>query len=234
MCILLEEQQKTVEKMENKKIKNILLNLLKIGIAVSLFAVIIFNYEKLSNLDVRTLISGASSLTAAALTVIGVYAVKSAVFVIPASLIYLSVGMAFDTPLALLINTIGIAVEVTLSYFLGRFLGGEKVDAMLRGKKGYDLLNKLKEKGRFAFVFLLRFLSFPIDFGSLFFGASGFSFPSYFFMSLLGILPRVLLMTVLGYGIYELIPMKYVVIAVLIIIPATVMGVIITKCVKRK
>ena len=220
--------------MDTHKTKNIFLNTLKIVVAAGLFAVIVFNYDRLSTLDVRTLIDGASSLTAAALTVIGIYAVKSAVFVIPASLIYLSVGMAFDTPVALLINTLGIAVEITLSYFLGKFLGGEKVDAMLRGKKGYDLLNKLKEKGRFAFVFLLRFLSFPIDFGSLFFGASGFAYPSYFVMSLLGILPRVLLMTVLGYGIYELIPMKYVITAVLVIIPVAAIGIVAAKYVKRK
>ncbi len=220
--------------MDTHKTKNIFLNTLKIVVAAGLFAVIVFNYDSLSTLDVRTLIDGASSLTAAALTVIGIYAVKSAVFVIPASLIYLSVGMAFDTPVALLINTLGIAVEITLSYFLGKFLGGEKVDAMLRGKKGYDLLNKLKEKGRFAFVFLLRFLSFPIDFGSLFFGASGFAYPSYFVMSLLGILPRVLLMTVLGYGIYELIPMKYVITAVLVIIPVAAIGIVAAKYVKRK
>ena len=220
--------------MDTHKTKNIFLNTLKIVVAAGLFAVIVFNYDRLSTLDVRTLIDGVSSLTAAALTVIGIYAVKSAVFVIPASLIYLSVGMAFDTPVALLINTLGIAVEITLSYFLGKFLGGEKVDAMLRGKKGYDLLNKLKEKGRFAFVFLLRFLSFPIDFGSLFFGASGFAYPSYFVMSLLGILPRVLLMTVLGYGIYELIPMKYVITAVLVIIPVAAIGIVAAKYVKRK
>lgn len=220
--------------MKKEKTKNIILNILKIAVAVTIFAVIILNYETLSTLDVRTLIDGASSVTVATLSVIGIYAVKSVVFVIPASLIYLSVGMAFETPVALLVNTVGIAVEITLSYILGRFLGGEKVDSMLRGKKGYELLGKLKSKGKYAFVFLLRFLSFPIDFGSLFFGASRFSFPSYFFMSLLGILPRVLVMTALGYGIYELIPMKYIIIAILCAIPAAVVGVIIYKCRKRK
>ncbi|MBQ3149969.1 MAG: VTT domain-containing protein [Clostridia bacterium] len=220
--------------MDKKKTKKTILNVIKIAVVAALFAVIAFNYEFLSQLDVRILIESASSVTAAALMVLAVYGVKSVVFVIPASLIYLSVGMAFETPLALLINALGIMIEITLSYLLGRFLGGEKVEAMLKGKKGYGLLEKLKSKGKYAFVFLLRFLSFPIDFGSLFFGASGFSFVSYFFMSLLGILPRVLLMTVLGYGIYELIPTKYILIAVLCAVPTAVIGVIAAKAVKRK
>ena len=220
--------------MDRKKVKNILLNVLKIAVAVVLFTVILLNYEKLATLDVRTLIAGASSLTAAILIVIAVYALKSVVFVIPASIIYLSVGMAFETPLAIIINVVGIMVEVTISYILGRFLGREKIDSMLKGKKGYELLEKLKNKGKYAFVFLLRILTFPIDFGSLFFGASGFSFPSYFVMSLLGILPRVIVMTILGYGIYELIPMKYIIIAVLCLIPIAVIGLIIAKFRKKK
>jgi uncharacterized membrane protein YdjX (TVP38/TMEM64 family) len=119
-------------------------------------------------------------------------------------------------PVAVALNCAGIALEVTISYLLGRFLGGDKVDKLLRGKKGYDKLEKFKHKGRFAFVFLLRFSSFPIDFGSLFFGASHFAFPSYFLMSLCGILPRVIVMTIVG----EVIPMKYMLIAVLIAVPA--------------
>ena len=191
----------------------------KIAVPVVLFIVILLNYDRLTHLDLRALIDAAPSLWAAGALVLGVYCVKALVFVIPASLVYISVGMAFPTWLAVLLNCLGIALEVTLSYLLGRWLGGEKVDKLLRGKKGYATLEKLKSKGRFAFVFLLRFSSFPIDFGSLFFGASDFAYPSYFLMSLLGILPRVIVLTVLGYGIYELIPMKYVILAVLCALP---------------
>lgn len=194
----------------------------KIALPLLLFAVILLNYDKLAHLDVRALIDAAPSPWAAGAIVLGVYAVKAVVFIIPASLVYISVGMAFPTVIAVLLNTAGIALEVTISYLIGRWLGGEKVDRLLRGKKGYATLEKLKSKGRFAFVFLLRFASFPIDFGSLFFGASDFAFPSYFLMSLLGILPRVIALTILGYGIYELIPMKYIILAVLCALPIVV------------
>ncbi len=217
--------------MKNKK--QTLLTALKIVIPLAIFVVVLLNYEKLAHLDVRKLIEAAPSIWAAGAMVLGLYAVKAVVFVIPASLVYISVGMAFSTPVAVALNCAGIAIEVTISYFLGKFLGGEKVDAMLRGKKGYATLEKLKSKGRFTFVFLLRFASFPIDFGSLFFGASDFAFPSYFLMSLLGIWPRVIVMTILGYGIYELIPMKYILLAVLCALPVAAV-VLVVNAVKKK
>ena len=220
--------------MEKCKIKQTLLIAAKIVVPVVLFAVILLNYDTLAHLDVRALIASASSVWTASAVVLGVYAVKGLVIVIPASLVYVSVGMAFSTPLAVLLNSLGIAVEVTVSYFLGRFLGGEKVDKMLRDKKGYAQLEKLRHKRRFAFVFLLRFSSFPIDFGSLFFGASGFAFPSYFLMSLLGILPRVIVLTVLGYGIYELIPMQYIITAVLCALPVAAVVLVILAVRKKK
>ena len=203
-------------------------------VPLALFIVILLNYNRLVNLDVRALIAAAPSVWAAGALVIGIYALKAVVFVIPASLVYISVGMAFSTPIAVLLNVVGIAVEVTISYLLGRWLGGEKVDKMLRGKKGYATLEKLKSKGRYAFVFLLRFASFPIDFGSLFFGASDFAFPSYFLMSLLGILPRVIVLTILGYGIYELIPMKYIILAVLCTLPIVAIALLVRRKAAKK
>ena len=216
------------------KLKQTASTALKILIPIAIFLVIILKYDTLKNLDVRALIAAAPSVWAAAAIVLGVYAAKAVVFIIPASLVYISVGMAFPTPVAVALNCAGIALEITISYFLGRFLGGDKVDKLLRGKKGYATLEKFRSKGRYAFVFLLRFASFPIDFGSLFFGASGFAFPSYYLMSLCGILPRVIALTILGYGIYELIPMKYILIAVLCAVPVALIAFLVTAVRKKK
>lgn len=215
------------------QVKKVAQTALKILLPVAIFLVVIFNYDTLKHLDVRALIEGKAQWIAAAI-VLGVYALKAMVFVIPASLIYLSVGMSFSTPVAVTLNCIGIAIEVTISYLLGRFLGGEKVDKMLRGKKGYALFEKLRNRGRYAFVFLLRFSSFPIDFGSLFFGASDFAFPSYFLMSLCGVLPRVIALTILGDEIYRLNLMQYIPIAILCAVPVVLIVFAVTAVRKKK
>lgn len=214
--------------------KNKLINALKILLAAGLLTAIILNYDYLSNLDIRELISSASSVFAAAAIVLGVYFLKSLVFVVPASLIYVSVGMAFDTKTALLINTIGIAIEVSATFIMGRFLGKDAVEKKLNGTKAGNKLLNMKSKNKSLFVFGVRFSGIPIDFSSLFFGAFDFKFLPYFFMSLLGILPRVVMLTVLGMGVYNLIPMKYIIIGVIILIPCAVAGVLIKNIIDKK
>ena len=214
--------------------KNKLLNVLKILLAAALLTVIILNYDYLSNLDIRELISSASSVFAAAAIVLGVYFLKSLVFVVPASLIYVSVGMAFDTKTALLINTLGIAIEVTATFIMGRFLGKDAVEKKLSGTKAGDKLLNMKSKNKSLFVFGARFSGIPIDFSSLFMGAFDFKFLPYFLMSLLGILPRVIMLTVLGMGVYNLIPMKYIIIGVIILIPCAVIGFLIKNIADKK
>ena len=214
--------------------KNKILNASKLLIAVILGAVIIINYETLSNLDIRLLIASAGSIVFAAVTVIGVYFVKSLVFVVPASLIYIAVGMAFETWQAIIINAVGIAVEIVCTYFLGRFLGKDAVTKKLSGNKAGEKLLNMKSKNKNLMIFTIRFTGIPIDFSSLFMGAFDFKFLPYFFLSLLGILPRVFLLTVIGDGFYELIPMKYIITAVIIAIPVGIAAFFIKKIINKR
>lgn len=214
--------------------KNKALNILKVAFAAVLLVVIILNYDTLSNLDIRTLIASADSLVLAAVTVLGVYFVKSLVFVVPASLIYLSVGMAFEAWQALIINAVGIMIEITCTYYLGRFLGKDAVTEKLSGNKAGEKLLNMKAKNKNVMVFTVRFTGIPIDFSSLFMGAFDFKFLPYFFMSLLGILPRVFLLTVIGDGFYNLIPMKYIITAVIVAIPIGVATFFLKKIISKR
>lgn len=214
----------------NKKITNIL----KAVFAAALFIAIIINYDKLSNLDIRELISGAGSVASAVTIILGVYFLKSLVFVVPASLIYISVGMAFSPAAAIAINFAGIMIEITSTYIMGRILGKDAVEKKLSSNKAGQKLLNMKSKSRNLMIFTIRFTGIPIDFSSLFMGAFDFKFIPYFFLSLLGLLPRVGLFTVIGDGFYDLIPMKYIITAVVIAIPVGAAAVIIKSVVSKK
>ncbi len=209
-------------------------NILKILFAAALLCVIVLNYETLSNLDIRGLIASADSIALAVTVILGVYFVKSMVFVVPASLIYLAVGMAFDTWQAFAINTAGIMIEITCTYFLGRFLGKDAVTKKLSSNKAGEKLLNMKSKNKNLMIFTVRFTGIPIDFSSLFFGAFDFKFLPYFFMSLLGILPRVFLLTAVGDSFYELIPMKYLIIAVIVAIPVATAAFFLKKVIDKR
>lgn len=207
----------------NPKIKSTLLALFRAAVAMIIFAVAVINYEKLKNIDVRALVEASSSLIAAIATLWGVYLIKSVLFIIPASLIYISTGMAFDVLPACLISLAGIISEVTVTYFLGLFLGGDYVNKLLAKSKGGQKILDMKFNDNFPAFLVIRALPvFPIDFVSLFWGASKAKFPRYFFASVIGIMPRVILFTILGDGIYDYIPIHLIIKIVIFAIPAGV------------
>lgn len=219
-----------------EKKKEILKSALKIAVAAAVFASVLCNYNTLTHLDIRTLAEAAPSMPVAVLTVLGVYALKGLVFVIPASLFYISVGMAFEPLTAVLVNLAGIFLEVTVSYLFGLFLGGESIRKLLQSKKGGQKILKMQEKrSGAASVFIMRLLPvFPIDFVSLFLGGSKYPFGRYLLLSIAGIAPRVILFTLLGDTIYDYIPMQLIITLILIAVPVSAVGILIRILYRRK
>lgn len=219
-----------------EKKKEILKAALKIAVALAVFIAVLCNYDTLTHLDMRTLAAAAPSLLAAVLTVLGVYVLKGLVFVIPASLFYISVGMAFEPLTAVAVNLAGILLEVTVSYVFGRFLGGAYITKLLQSKKGGQRILEMQNKrSGAASVFVMRLLPvFPIDFVSLFLGGSKYPFVKYLLLSVAGIAPRVILFTLLGDTIYDYIPMRLIITLIVIAVPMAAIAVLIRMLYRRK
>lgn len=218
------------------KTKSLLKLLLKIFVAGAVFLLVLLNYETLTTLDMRALVANAVSVPAAVVTVLFVYVLKGLVFVIPASLVYISVGMAFPPAVAVCVNLGGILLEVLVSYLFGLFLGGDSIRKMLSGKKGGQKILDMQEgKAGNASVFVMRLLPvFPIDFVSLFLGGSKFGFVRYVLLSMLGLAPRVVLFTLLGDTVYDYLPMQLIVTLILIAVPVAAIAVVARVLYQRK
>lgn len=217
----------------NNKTKRIIGIILRIALVLAILFVIIFKYNDLVNIDVRALVEKTDSLFEAASAVVGVYSLKAVVFVIPASVLYMAVGMAFDFVPGLIVNAIGLFAELNLTYFIGKFLGGEKVENKLRQSKKGEKIITLRDK-KTPYLYVARLLPvFPIDFVSLFFGASNMGYLRYILISFFGVMPRIILITLLGDKIYDLIPVKFMMTVVIFaILIASV--VILIKYIKKK
>ena len=204
----------------NEKTKATLKLISKIAVLLLILTLVIFNYDKLKNIDIRQMTIG-KSLTLSAFIILGVYAVKSVLFVIPAMLLYTSVGVAFPSLYAVLINIAGICLEVTLTYFLGRFLGDESVRRLLQKNRGGRKILEKQIENKFPALLIVRALPiFPIDFLSLFLGSIKSNILVYFLASVIGIAPRVILFTLLGEGIYDYIPTEIIIKVIIILLPA--------------
>ena len=217
----------------NNKIKRTLGIGVRASLVVAILLVIIFKYNELVNIDVRALVEKTNTLFEAGAAVVGVYGLKAIVFVIPASVLYMAVGMAFDFAPGLLVNAIGIFFELNITYFIGKFLGGEAVEKKLSASKKGQKIIELRDK-KTPYLYLARLLPvFPIDFVSLFFGASNMGYVRYILISFFGVMPRILLITLLGDKIYDLIPVKFMMtVVVFALLIASV--VILIKYIKKK
>ncbi len=191
---------------------------IRLIIAVAILVVIAVNFKTLQSLDVRALVESAASLPLQLAVVIGIYAVKGIVLVVPASLVYIAVGVSLPTGWAVAVNIAGIFVELSVTYLMGIILGGPYVTKKLsESKSGKRILNTYEKHDKSG-IFIMRIIGLPIDFCSLFLGAMRSRFFPYLLTSAAGILPRVILFTILGDKVYDLIPMQYVVIAGTVII----------------
>ncbi len=207
----------------------------RIIVSVFIIAIIIWKYDDFKTMDVRGLVEASSSALMAVATIWGIYLLKSMVFVVPASLIYIAVGMAFPAHWAILINAAGIFIEVTVSYLFGRIMGGNYVVNKLKKVKYGEKIIELQGKGKLSAIFAIRFLPvFPIDLVSLFLGAVKMKFLPYFLVSIGGILPRVILFTILGDGLYDYVPMDKIALIAAILLPVALIAWIIKYAVKSK
>ena len=202
------------------KKKDIFLIILRCVVALTLFAVAIIYYEELSTIDVTRLADVTDEILILILLVLCVYVVKALVFVVPASVVYVAVGAIMNPVLAVFVNLTGIFIEVTLTYFLGRFLGKDAVYRILAKKEiGKKLLAKDIQSKASVLVAIRAVPAFPIDFVSLFYGASGCAYFRYALLSVAGISWRVILFTLLGDAIFKWIPMDKIILIAICIIP---------------
>ncbi len=231
--MLLDKGRKDLNKEFIKK--ELLPLIIRLALLAAIFIAVALNYDRLVNLDVRAIVDAAPSQAAAIIIATLIFLLKGFTFVVPAMLIYVSVGMAFNLGTALCISICGIALEVAATYWLGRALGGEYVMKLIKKAKGGEKLLKMQDKSKFSSLFVIRFLPvFPIDFSSLFLGSIKLPFIKYLIVSVLGIAPRVIAFTVMGDGVYELIPMDLLLKSVLVILPVAALVFIIRWAVKQK
>ena len=215
--------------------KELLPLLLRLALLAGVFTAVLCNYDRLTHLDVRALVEAVPGTLAAYAVVLAIFFVKGLTFVIPAMLIYVSVGMAFPAPVAVALSLIGIALEVSGTYVLGRVLGGDYVERLLKKTRAGDKMLNLKGSTKGSALFMARLLPvFPIDFFSLFAGSMKYPCLPYLILSVLGIAPRVILFTLLGEKAYDLIPMAWILRIVLILIPAAAVAFVVKALIRRR
>lgn len=135
----------------------------------------------------------------AAVFLLLLYAGKTLSLVFPLKVPQLAAGLLLPTVPAVLVNLAGIGVSAAVGYGMGRLLGRDAVQRVTDKNPRLAALLEEQNSDVLFFSFFLRSLVFlPLDAVSLYFGAADADFGAYLLGSLAGMLPNVILSTLMG------------------------------------
>lgn len=136
--------------------------------------------------------------------VLGLYALKCVTFVFPLVVLEIAVGHLFPVWAALTLNLIGIFIILTTPYCIGRAVGMNAVQKLVQKHPRFSELIGRQQENEFFLCFFLRVIScLPGDIVTLYMGATHTSFWKNLIGGTLGILPGMILATVMGNNIRD-------------------------------
>lgn len=135
---------------------------------------------------------------------VALYAFKSLTVVFPIIVLNVLGGFLFSPAQALLVNCVGVAVELTIPYWIGRLSGADLVHRLEAKYPRFDRLLGENAENQFFLSFFLRVIfCLPGDLVSMYFGAVSMPFWGYLAGSFLGMLPGTVAATLLGMSITD-------------------------------
>lgn len=127
------------------------------------------------------------------------YAAKGATLFFPLLVLQAAVGFLFPLPAALTVNFLGMLIDLAVPYAMGRRAGQKLVDKILARYPKLEVFLEKQQDHAFFLNFLLRVFScLPGDVVTLYFGATGVPLWQNLVGGSLGVLPGMILATVLG------------------------------------
>lgn len=170
---------------------------------IVLIAIVVSHYwGKITAEDIFNYVPGNYML--AAITIIGLFFIKSLSVVLPLMALYISSGMIFSPLIGILVNLAGLWVSLSVPYVLGRFCGKDLLDRLLLKYKNIDKLRTMKAKNEWFLSYILRMIGIlPGDIVSMSLGAMNINYRKYIFGSIIGLFPRMVAATCLGSTITE-------------------------------
>lgn len=191
--------------MKNKKIYQRILIIISI-ILILIIIIGIFKKSAPHSLEAITNILNYTkeSSTKTILAILTIYTIKPIVMIIPLVAIYIATGMIFPTFYAIMISYVGLTIEMTLGFFIGRRISKSKVFEALSENKYANKIIQFGNKNSILSSFMVRVIKGPpADLTSMFMGSTGISYIQYILGTLLGVTPGMIPVIFMGSAVYN-------------------------------
>ncbi len=150
----------------------------------------------------------------AVLVVAGFYVAKGFSGVVVYNVLVVVVSMIFDLPTALIINSLGTAVTLSISYFLGRCTRTESLEELLDKHPKMKRYFTSSPKYGFVFCFAMHLLGLNMELLGLLFGLLRTRYLTYLAASCLAIAPGMVCLTIAGAELNFRSPLFWVMLAI--------------------
>ena len=132
------------------------------------------------------------------------FAFKSLSLVFPVLLLFAVSGQLFPLPYALAVNTVGIAIALTVPYLIGRAAELSFTDKLVEKYPRLHEIRRIRERNGFFLSFISRAIGvLPCDVVSMYFGSTRLYYPAYIAGAVLGFMPDLICATILGQKIED-------------------------------
>ena len=145
------------------------------------------------------------SAITAVFTIIGLYCLKTVLWVIPLNVLYMGAGFLLPVFPAIMVTFIGLTLNLTLSFYFGRYIGKSRVmDEISKRKAGKWILEMANRNTSFA-CFIIRLLPGPPnEVTSMFFGTLNMQYGKFLVYSIIGLTPGMLPVVFMGKAVMNL------------------------------
>ncbi|HZJ88041.1 MAG TPA: VTT domain-containing protein [Sphaerochaeta sp.] len=129
----------------------------------------------------------------------GLFLFKSVSFGLPYTVLYIAIGHIYPLPIALLINVVGIAINMQIPYFVGRYGSFDAIDTLLEKAAFVRNFKEQSDSSEVVFAFLVKFIGVvPHEITNLLLGTLEIGYISFMIGGIGGLLPGMIATTIAG------------------------------------
>lgn len=222
--------------MEKKKLQPVWLTAVRVITLLFFAAMIVVGFIYFRDESVEDVLSYVpENLWLAAVFFIFLYALKSLTVVFPIPVLYISCGIIFPLPIALIVNSLGIITTVSVPYLIGRFTGKDMLDHLIEKYPKAKQIDILKRRNEWFFVYLVKLIGIvPCDISSMILGAMDIKYINMSTGSLVGMFPYMAAVTVLGVNLKDPFSAEFFISTGLVVVLAGLSTILYRKLVSNK
>ena len=170
------------------------------AVLVAVWGTLIYVFIKSNgNLTAEQLVSYCpESPLIAVLAMLGLFLLKSVDFIMYSGILFAANGIMFPLLPALCLNLVGMCIMLTIPYFAGAKLGTKWLERLREKHPKLKEADSQLHHGETVAALFMRLIGIPLHVASIYMGAAGFDYGKFLLGSMIGLLPEMVSMTVIG------------------------------------